>query len=453
MPTAPMRRRARLGKRRREWESGMRRVLVVGGSLAGHQAAKCLRDLGYDGDLTVLGTEAHRPYDRYPLSKAFLTGDLDRSGLEIEPRDLDVDWRLGQTATGLDLAGRYVTIDGADRAHFDGLVVATGSRPRVPFPVSPEVGGVFVLRTVEDSTALRAALAGGRSRLVIVGGGLIGAEVASIATAAGHLTTLVDSSRLPTSRALGVRVAEHLRTLHLENGVRLLSSTRVSALDVHAGRIRGVILHTGQRLDADFVVLATGTQPNIEWLQGSGLAVSNGLSCRATLHADRSDMVVGVGDVVHAPHPALDGESVRVEHWASTRHQAKVAATNLLVGPGRGRPQSEPPVFGTTIHGVPIRAVGFPCEADTSEVVWGSIEDGEAIVAMHRRGRLIAAVAVNARDKLTLLADRWNRPGAIEEAGPSQYSTNHCLHGDSRKQRRRYPQQRARRGGDLALPS
>ena len=113
----------------------MRRIIVVGASLAGHQAARCLRDLGYDGDLTVLGAEVHRPYDRYPLSKAYLTGDLERRGLEIEPRDLDVDWRLGQTATGLDLAGRYITIDGAYRAHFDGLVVATGSRPRLPFSI------------------------------------------------------------------------------------------------------------------------------------------------------------------------------------------------------------------------------------------------------------------------------------------------------------------------------
>src|SRR4051812_13355776 len=127
----PTRPGAQLGQRRAG--SRMKRVLVVGGSLAGHQAAKCLRGLGFAGDLMVLGAEVHRPYDRYPLSKAFLTGELDRDRLEIERGDLDVDWRLGQTATGLDLAGRYVTIDGGDRACFDGLVVATGSRPRVPF--------------------------------------------------------------------------------------------------------------------------------------------------------------------------------------------------------------------------------------------------------------------------------------------------------------------------------
>ena len=256
----------------------MRRIIVVGGSLAGHQTARWLRVLGFEGELTVLGAEAHRPYDRYPLSKTYLAGDLDRNGLEIEPHDLDVRWRFGQAATGLDLAGRYVTINETDRAHFDGLVVATGSRPRVPFSVSGEVAGVFALRTVEDATALKDALSGARSRLVVVGGGLIGAEVASMATAAGHLATLVDSAPLPTSRALGVRVAEHLRTLHVANGVRLLTGSRVRALDVHGGQVGGVHLNTGLRLDADVVVLATGTQPNVEWLHGSGLDLSNGLS-------------------------------------------------------------------------------------------------------------------------------------------------------------------------------
>jgi len=135
-------------------------------------------------------------------------------------------------------------------------------------------------------------------------------------------------------------------------------------------------------------------------LMGSDLVVSNGLRCRATLHAYGSAVVVGAGDVVDAPHPALEGESVRVEDWASTRHQARVAATNLLVGPSRGRSQNELPVYGeTTIHGDAIRAVGFPSRADSSEVVWGPLQDGEAVVAMSRRGRLVAEVAVNARDR------------------------------------------------------
>jgi NADPH-dependent 2,4-dienoyl-CoA reductase/sulfur reductase-like enzyme len=221
----------------------------------------------------------------------------------------------------------------------------------------------------------------------------------------GHSTTLVDSSPVPTTRALGLDVARHLRTLHAERGVSLVASARVSALDVRAGRVRGVRLHDGRELDADLVVLATGTRPNIEWLGTSGLDVSRGLGCRDTLHAIGSDIVVGAGDVADAPHPALDGESVRLEHWASTRHQARVAAANLLAGPSQGQPQSELPTFGTTIHGVGIRVLGFPSHADDSRVVWGSLQDGEALVTMHRGGRVIAAAAVNAEDKLALLGD------------------------------------------------
>jgi NADPH-dependent 2,4-dienoyl-CoA reductase/sulfur reductase-like enzyme len=385
----------------------MRSIIVVGASLAGHQAAKSLRSSGYDGALTILGAEVHRPYDRYPLSKSYLAGEVERSGLDIAAGDLDVDWRLGQTATALDLASRSVTVDDGDRISFDGLVVATGSRPRVPFPIPGDLSGVFALRTVEDGTELSAALTRAPCRVVIVGGGLIGAEVASVATGAGHSTTLVDSSPVPTSRALGLDVARHLRALHVENGVRLVTGARVRALDGYAGRLRGVRLHDGGVLDADLVVLATGTRPHTEWLETSGLEVSQGLRCRATLHAVGSDIVVGAGDVVNAPHPALPGESVRLEHWASTRHQAIVAAASLLAGPELALSQSELPTFGTRIHGVGIRVLGFPSHAEDSRVAWGSLQDGEALVTMYRRGRLVAATAVNAADKLTHLRDSW----------------------------------------------
>lgn len=390
----------------------MRHIVVVGGSLAGHHTARCLRALGYAGDLTVYGAEVHGPYDRYPLSKSFLSGDLHRNGLDIEPRDLDVDWQLGRRATGLDLEGRRVAIDDTDHARFDGLVVATGSRPRVDLATRGAASGVHVVRTIEDGASLKAALADGARRLVVVGGGLIGAEVASVASAAGHRTMLVDSSPIPTARALGRVVARRVGELHEEHGVRVLAGVRVRGLDVRGDRVGGVLLDTGERLAADLVVLATGTRPNVEWLAGSGLQTGpDGLRCRATLHAHGSDVVVGVGDVVRAPHPALEGESVRVEHWASTRHQAGIAAANLLAGPARGRSQSQLPTFGTTIHGAAIRVVGFPDKAEDSQVVWGSLEAGEAVVVMRRRGRLVAAAAVNAADKLDDVDDGW--PGQI----------------------------------------
>jgi 3-phenylpropionate/trans-cinnamate dioxygenase ferredoxin reductase component len=373
----------------------VRRIVIVGGSLAGHHAAASLRGLGFDGDVVVVGAERHRPYDRFPLSKGFLTGETSRPELDVTGETPDVVWRLGARATGLDLAGRAVVVDDRERIEFDGLVVASGARPRDVRSIA-RARGALVLRTVEDASRLRAALRGPARRVVVVGGGLIGAEVAATAVEQGHHTTLVDPSDLPTARTLGRAVAAHLLALHRAAGIDVRPRTRVRDLDTSARLVRGVILDDGTRLPADLVVMAIGTQPNVEWLAGTGLRLAGGLDCRATLHAVGSDRVVGAGDAVRAPHPLLGGESVRMEHWASTRQQAALAAENLLAGPASARSLAELPEFGTTIHGARIRAVGFPQLCDRGRVVWGSFEDGSAVVSLSRGTTAVAAVSVNA---------------------------------------------------------
>jgi 3-phenylpropionate/trans-cinnamate dioxygenase ferredoxin reductase subunit len=387
----------------------MRKIVVVGGSLAGHRAAQALRGLGYDGELTVIGSESHRPYDRFPLSKAFLTRLTDRAGLELDGAPADVVWRLGETATQLDLTGRRVILGDQTELRFDGLVVASGARPRDVAHIE-RVRGAFVLRTVDDADEFRAVLESRTQRVVVVGGGLIGAEVAATAVAAGHHTTLIDPSALPTARSVGRPVAEHLQRLHRVAGVHVLRRTRVRGLDVRAGAVTGVVLEDGSRLPADVVMMSTGTTPNVEWLQGSGLPVSGGLECAPTLHARGSDRVVGAGDVVRAPQALLAGESPRVEHWASTVDHADLAAANLLAGPGEARPLTTLPTFGTTIHGAPIRAVGFPQVADRSRVVWGSVKTGKALVAMGRGSQLVAVVSLDAHERLAPLVSQL-RPG------------------------------------------
>jgi len=389
----------------------MRRIVVVGGSLAGHRAARTLRMLGYDGELSVVGDETHRPYDRYPLSKGFLTGRTTRERLDLDGEPDDIVWRLGETATRLDLAGRQVVVDGRVTMPFDGLVVATGARPRDVRSVEG-VHGAFVLRTVDDAVDLRAALEARPRRVAVVGGGLIGAEVAATAMELGHHTTLIDPSDVPTIRAVGRPVAEHLQGLHRAAGIRLRCRTRVRRFDVRAGAVTGVMMADGGRLPADVVVMATGTRPNVDWMQGSGLTIAGGLHCGPTLHALGTDRVVGAGDVISAPQPQLDGESRRVEHWASTLDHADVAAANLLTGPKEALPLSGPPTFGTTIHGARIRAVGFPQAADRSRVVWGSVESGEALVALGRGTRLTAVVSLNAHDSLAALVGQL-RPGTL----------------------------------------
>lgn len=387
----------------------MRRVVIVGGSLGGHHAAASLRALGFDGTVVVVGGERHRPYNRFPLSKGFLTGDTSRPELAVAGDVPDVVWRLGARATGLDLAGRTVVVDDRERIDFDGLVVASGARPRDMGSVT-KARGAFVLRTVEDATLLRAALRGPTRRVVVVGGGLIGAEVAATAVEQHHDTTLVDPSDVPTDRTLGRAVAEHLLTLHRSAGIDVRPRARVRELDAGDRLVRGVTLDDGTRLPADIVVMATGTRPNVEWLAGSGLRVAGGLDCRATLHAVGSDRVVGAGDVVRAPHPLLGGESVRMEHWASTRQQAALAAQNLLAGPASARPFTELPEFGTTIHGARIRAVGFPQLADRGRVAWGSLEDGAAVVSLFRGPTAIAAISVNATAVLPQWAPKRQPP-------------------------------------------
>ncbi|WP_408899718.1 NAD(P)/FAD-dependent oxidoreductase (plasmid) [Nocardioides sp. R1-1] len=380
----------------------MRRIVVVGASLAGHQAAMTLRKLGYEGALTIVGSEPHRPYDRCALSYEYLRGETDRAGLDLGPDVPDADWRLASTATWLDLERRTVVLDHTERLGYDGLVIASGARPRDRAMVD-DVEGAFVLRTVEDASALRSALFAGQRRVVVVGGGLIGVEVADTAAAAGHDTTLVHGGDLPAERALGRPVAAYASRLLRARPVHLRAHARARRLDVRRGRVEGVVLDDGSHLRADVVLMATGTRPNVEWLRGSGLSVAGGVNCGPTLHALGADRVVAAGDVARTTQPLLDGARVRVQHWASTLDQAALAAANLLSGRDCARDHTSLPWFGSLIGGSEIRCVGFPHAADGAEVVWGSLEDGRAALVLSGANRPVAAVTVNATERLPQL--------------------------------------------------
>ncbi|MDU0313111.1 FAD/NAD(P)-binding oxidoreductase [Phycicoccus sp. M110.8] len=379
----------------------LRNVVIVGASLAGHHVAATLRRLGYQGTVTVVGEEVEAPYDRYPLSKAFLVGTATRAQLSLDDTVPDVEWHLGRRATGLDLTRRRVTVDEVGELPFDGLVIASGARPRDREAVAG-IDGAFVLRTLGDAVALRKTLQGQRLRVVVVGGGLIGAEIVSEAARGGHHTTWAHSGSLPTSTSLGTLVAKHLVELHRAAEVRIEGRQRVESLGVAGGRVTHVNLHDGRRVDADVVVMATGTLPNVEWL-GAVVPTANGVLCGPTMHVRGTDRVVAVGDVARAPHAALAGQAVRVEHWASARHQAELAARNLVSPPTARRGWTELPTFGTTIQGTRIRCVGFPGLADRSDLSWGSLDSGSAGVCLSRRGQVVAAIGVNAEDSVDRL--------------------------------------------------
>jgi NADPH-dependent 2,4-dienoyl-CoA reductase/sulfur reductase-like enzyme len=365
---------------------------VAGASLAGLRAVEAARRAGFAGRITLLGAEEHLPYDRPPLSKAFLARDCQLPDTMFRsPRflrdELDVDVRLGQPATDLDPLGRAISAGGA-RLGFDALVLATGSTPR-RLPAAPGLGGVHALRTVDDARAIRAALDTAR-RVVVVGAGLIGAEVASAARERGLDVTIVEAQPAPLERAVGAEMGSVLADLHRRNGVRLRCGVSVRGL--HGNRsVQRVTLSDGTSLAADLVVAGIGSVPATGWLTGSGIALDRGVLCDATL-ATSAPGVYAAGDVARWPNPVF-GEPMRLENWTSAAEQGAVAAVNA-VGHGEPRPFATVPYFWSDWYGQRIQFVGV-ARADEIEVVTGDAA-GDRFVALYRAGGLLTgALALN----------------------------------------------------------
>ncbi|WP_030622593.1 NAD(P)/FAD-dependent oxidoreductase [Streptomyces sclerotialus] len=367
----------------------MRTVTVVGASLAGLYAARALRSQGFQGRLVIVGDEHHRPYDRPPLSKDFLKGETGQEQLALadaeEIAELDAEWVLGTRAAGLDDEGRTVRLAGGRALATDGVVIATGATPRrLP---GPELSGVHTLRTLDDAQALRADLAGGPGRVVVIGGGFIGAEVASSCAALGHDVTVVEAAPLPLLPQLGEEMAGVCAALHGDHGVALVTGTGVAALRGEpGGRVTGVELADGRLLPADTVVVGIGVRPNTDWLAGSGIAVADGVVCDAGC-VTALPHVVAVGDVARA------GGS-RTEHWTSATEQAAVAVHNLLAGATLMAHRAVP-YFWSDQYGVRIQFAGRRLPTDTVRIVEGSPEDRSFLAAYERDGRTTAVLALN----------------------------------------------------------
>ncbi|MFI7110148.1 NAD(P)/FAD-dependent oxidoreductase [Nonomuraea sp. NPDC050227] len=365
------------------------KIVVIGASLAGLRAVQTLRREGFDGELTLVGAEAHVPYNRPPLSKSVLRGDEDVTLPGAE--ELGDDWLRGRQAVRLDAANRTVVLDDGAELGYDGLVVASGARPR-------RLDGVHTLRTLEDALALRAELDTGHEHVLVIGGGFIGGEVATTARQLGRKVTLVDSGPHPMHAGLGAQAARWLAGHHERNGVELVTGVRVT--EVTGGQVR---LGDGRVLSADLVVGGMGVTPNTEWLDGSGLAVDDGVLCEPTLYATSSVNVVAAGDVARWPHRLYGDALIRVEHWSNANEQGAVAARNLLAGPDEAQPFADVPNFATHVHGARIQTAGLPHLADEARVVAGDPEEDRFAVAFARDGVLVGAVAVNAPKDLIRL--------------------------------------------------
>ncbi|MFF1692223.1 NAD(P)/FAD-dependent oxidoreductase [Streptomyces sp. NPDC058257] len=370
------------------------RIVVVGASAAGLSAAEGLRREGFDGQLTLVGDETHLPYDRPPLSKQLLFGTWDATRLPLRSTQavaaLDLDFRLGLPAVTLDTRGREVTLADGDRVGYDALVIATGVAAR-RLPGTEGVAGVHVLRTLEDATALRQDLKPGR-RLIVVGSGFIGAEAAATARGLGVEVTMVTDAAQPLAEALGPGLGTMLARLHTDNGVRIEAGVLVDSIVVEDGRATGVRLADSRTLQADAVLVGIGATPNTAWLEGSGLALGNGVECDATLYAGSA--VWAAGDVACWLHPHT-GRPTRIEHRTNAAEQGLAVARNILAGPERATPFAPVPYVWSDQYDLKIQIYGRTRGADEMRVVEGSLDARKLVALYGLGGKVCGAVGVN----------------------------------------------------------
>jgi NADPH-dependent 2,4-dienoyl-CoA reductase/sulfur reductase-like enzyme len=377
-------------------------LVVVGASLAGLRAVEAVRGDGFEGSVTLVGAEEHLPYDRPPLSKEHLAGDEPGDSTYRERELLDeigVELLLGAPATALDVEARRVTV-GDRELPYDGLVIATGADARrlPPSVVAPDLAGVVMLRTRDDSRHLHQLLRRGRPRVTVIGAGFIGSEIAAVARGLGLEVTIVEALPVPLVRGVGERMGRALTGIHEREGTRVL--TGVSVAEVRGeGSVESVVLADGTVIDTDVLVVGIGAAPCVGWLESSGLTLDDGVVADATLAA--APGVYVAGDVARWPNALFDdvlGTTMRLEHWTAASEQGARAARNA-VDPASAKPYATVPYFWSDWYSHRIQFVGVARSGEgqpeiETELVMGE-EDGP-FVALYRCGeRLVGALTVD----------------------------------------------------------
>jgi NADPH-dependent 2,4-dienoyl-CoA reductase/sulfur reductase-like enzyme len=392
------------------------RVVVVGAGVAGQMAAQTLRAEGFDGELTLVGAERHAPYHRPALSKKLLTGEVHRAGIDMAPRD---EFRArvlrSATAVGLDMTSRTVHLrdGGHDRAlDFDGLVIASGAVVRQWPGGAPD--GVLPLRTVDDCLAIRSKL-DRRTRVVVVGGGFIGTEVAASIRSLGLKVTLLSRAGALLHSAIGEEMGSCWTDLHRQHGVDVRVDVKVDGF-IGKRHVKAVRLSDGSKVKADLVLIGLGVEPTTDWLQGSGIKVDSGVICDATGAAEGSTGVVAAGDVARWWHP-LYQQHLRIEHWDHASRQGITAGRNLLTGPAEAQEYDAVPYFWSDQYDVKLQLLGVPTGYDTVEVIEGSVRDNQFVAVYGKSGRTIAVLSTipgRVHDYRSAIADGTTFPPRLQ---------------------------------------
>ncbi|WOF23451.1 FAD-dependent oxidoreductase [Microbacterium betulae] len=369
----------------------MPRVAIVGAGLAGYTVARTLRAAGHEGEIVVVGAEAHRPYDRPPLSKAYLSGELDAAGIALEgDEEIGVGWRLGVAAVGLDAGTRALALSDGSVLGADEIVLAVGASPReLPeLPGAPSGAPAHVLGTREHADALRAALVPG-AEVVIAGAGFVGLEVAAAAIAAGAASVTVVCADTSPLRRFGAEASAAVRGLHERSGVRFVTGVRVVGVERSPdGRPVGVRLGDGRVAEGSVVVAGIGAVPSTGWLAGSGLALT---PWRAVACDDRGRAAPGI----HAAGDCAAWGEVSCGHWTLAREQASRAAEDI-VAPGTAAASGEPPYVWSDQHGARVQFAGRLRGDETVSVAAGDVAAGDPLLVYRdSRGEEVAAFGID----------------------------------------------------------
>jgi 3-phenylpropionate/trans-cinnamate dioxygenase ferredoxin reductase component len=395
--------------------AALQEIVIVGTSLAGLRAAESLRAGGYQGRVHMVGEESVRPYNRPPLSKGLLLGAVSAADIELHGADdINANWHLGDGAVGLDLQSHEIQLSSGSTLHYDALVIATGVHPRWP-PDMERGDRLLSLRKLDDAVTLGSLLTDCR-RLIVLGAGFVGCEVAATARSRGVEVALVDMSAAPLARAVGNDVAQVLAEIHAENGV----STRfgVGVAEVLCGKqLRGVRLTDGSEIDADLMVVGIGADPSVGWLKRSGIRIDNGVVCDETLRALTTDggvaeQVWAVGDVARWPHRHFSGELIRVEHWTNAVMSGIAVASNIL-NTDDPQPYVALPEFWSDQHGINIRGIGRPSADSDIRIESGSLASRCFVASYNQGGNIVGVVGFNSTRDLA----KWR--GRIGTSAPA----------------------------------